>query len=164
MMANVCIYSMTIKGELQDIKEFRKIMEYKHPDKLCFSRVFEDSIYDEKHPKTKDNKYIDTFYGECAWSVYTCMLDGENTYYNKNKDNKNTNYKITNVLLESKRLNLEIEIYSEEYGYNFEEYFYIKNGELIEHAEEDVDRKWDENKGDFIITGGLQEKASRIKY
>ena len=29
-MANVCNYSMTIKGELQDIKEFRKIMEDKH--------------------------------------------------------------------------------------------------------------------------------------
>lgn len=162
-MANVCNYSMTIKGELQDIKEFRKIMEDKHPDKLCFIRVLEDSIYDEKHLKTKDNKYIDTFYGECDWSVYTCMLDGENTYYNRYKDNKDANYKITNVLLESKRLNLEIEIYAEEYGCNFEEYFYIKNGELIEYAEEDVDREWDENIGDYIVTGGL-EKDSRIKY
>ena len=65
------------------------------------------------------------FSGYCSWSVYNCMFDGPFTdycYICKHYRNKS---KATTLINECRRLNLFIEITSEESGTNLVEYYFI---------------------------------------
>lgn len=99
-----------------------------------------------------------TGYGCCAWSVWSCMFDGDSTYYDHNK---NIPYaKHTNMLEASKELDLEIEIYSEESGINFEEHFLIRKGVLVDHKCVDYENNYEldedgEETGEWEKVGGF---------
>ena len=57
-------------------------------------KIYDAYIIDES---TMDNGYV-TVQGQCAWSVKSCMLDGDGTYYNKYKDSQPN---ATNLLIET---------------------------------------------------------------
>ena len=72
---------------------------------------------------------------ECAWSAYTCMFNGPGSYYYHYS--KELIYG-THVQEQAKRLQLEIEIYSEEPGAGFQEHYLVDNfGNLIINEEKD---------------------------
>lgn len=123
-MPNFCNFSMMVIGEEEKLDEFIEILHNDY-NKLHMFRIFEaDENYREEFD---DNKMISIIDGYCAWSVFVCMFPGEHTYYDDEKDSPTK----TNVLIESKRLGLDIEILSEECGMCFMEHYVIKSGELI---------------------------------
>lgn len=100
-------------------------------------RVFE--AYVDRDLDEVNASYIN---GYCAWSVYSCMFKGGCTYYNdfiKGYDNKYIGFMGTTLPDESRRLNLKIEVYSEESGCAFMEHFLIDNGEILIEDCVDVD-------------------------
>lgn len=129
-MANYCYYTMKITGKPENIKEMYKIMKNDYDEGLHLHRVFNAYASDLI---TLEDGFIYVS-GDCAWSVYSCMLEGEHTYYTQNKEacaKENKAFNGTTLTAESKRLNLGIEIYSEETGLEFEERYVIFNGEIL---------------------------------
>lgn len=144
-MSNECLFSIRVKGSKHGLIELYKIMALKHPNKLGFFRLYEINT-SKSHKKHNDGYVSASISGVCVHSVYSCMLEGENTYYNSYIANEEftEDFKGTNILIASKRLNLEIEIYSTVYGDNFEEHYYIKNGKLLIERVENFELYYDE--------------------
>lgn len=181
-MPNYCYYSMCVKGKKENVEEFEKVlkadyaystMEFSH-DRHLF-RVFSaesDGIEEVDH-----GVYQQTFTGDCAWSVATCMF--ENGYYRDLKERFPDEFRGTTLQIESERLNLDIEVFSEECGMCFQEHYLIRNGHLEidecvdfyeyyveeyetkEEAEKEfeiefTDEEWENNEGS-IKRGGFEE-------
>ena len=127
-MANNCGFSLKARGSEKDLSRLLSIMNYTDSEYRLY-RIFEAvaDTYEESN-----TIYI---YGDCAWSVRSCMLDIEFNYYNSAKktnslvDNKGVKGITIDQL--AKILNLDIEIWSEEYGCGFQEHYIINhNGEI----------------------------------
>ena len=156
-MANICSYCMKVTGEPDKIREFIEVIQRdNYEEGRHFYRVFSADVMDEG---TIDDGWVQII-GSCAWSVYSCMMEGNATYsekefdkYQKTKQeiealkkspdlaSKNNyffakekiekEFLASSLIRESKLLNLTIEVFSEEYGCCFEEHFVIKNGEVL---------------------------------
>jgi hypothetical protein len=111
---------------------------------------------------------------ECAWSVYCCMFDGPLTYYEDFQTEHPNNHFGTHILQESKRLNLEIEIWSREGGVGFQEHYKICSGILIKDEEYKFKEYYigkyinlDEFKGlykDIFPQIKTQEQLDKLRY
>lgn len=141
-MPNYCDYEMMVKGKKENVEEFVMVIktDYEY-DKAgnckCEAgrhlwRVFEanSDIVD-----IEDGLVVASVWGYCAWSVFSCMFDGDGTYQHDRPNGCGTTLEI-----ESKNLGLEIEVYSKEPGMCFMEHYYIDNGEIttdecVEYAE-----------------------------
>jgi hypothetical protein len=150
-------------------------MEFSHD--RHFFRVF-DASYDEIED-LGDGKCQVIINGYCAWSVYCCMFDTSGrSYYKSLKTSYPNEFRGTTLPMESKRLHLDIEIFSEECGMCFQEHYVVKDGELCvdesvdwheycideyktkEEAEAELkieitDEEWDSGEG-FISRGGFE--------
>lgn len=136
-MPNLCSYSMKVKGTPENVQEFIKIIQanYSYENGVCVDfktkepierhlwRVFDADIFDDE---TENNIRVIILTGSCAWSVHSCMCSGRGTYQS---DNPNKNG--TTLADESKRLNLSIEVFSEEPGMCFMEHYVYVNGKEI---------------------------------
>lgn len=115
-MPNLCCYSMKIKGNKENVYEFHKRMrDYDAPNHLW--RMFEADVYDEKD--NEDGTITIDVAGSCAWSIETCCRASG---YSDGVDLLEVN---------SRDLNLEIEIWSDESGMCFQEHYFYKNGECL---------------------------------
>lgn len=139
-MPNICTYSMCVKGTKESVEEFIKIiqadydyhtMEFSH--NRHFYRVFE-AYYNEVE-NMFDGSYQVIINGDCAWSVNSCMF--ENGYHKDFMERYPNQCRGTTIPMESKRLNLDIEIYSEECGMCFQEHYIVRKG--VVEVEECVD-------------------------
>ena len=183
-MPNYCNYSMCVVGKKENIEEFIKVIQadydygnmvFNH-DRHMF-RVFEAN-HDEIEERY-DGRYQTVINGYCAWSVSSCMLEGG--YYKSVKRDYPDNFKGTTLDRESERLNLSIEVYSEEPGCCFQEHYIITDGNIVcdecvdwseiwvedyktkEEAEEEIgititDKEWaiGQNEG-YFTRGGFED-------
>ena len=133
-MANECTFIMKVTGNTKGIKRIVNAATTTYDDTLespeHFWRIFD--FYLTSASKLNDEIYSFDFEGVCAWSVYSCMLDGPLTYQNKNP--KNSGITLQQI---SKEEHLIIEVYSQEPGLCFSEHFLIVFGEIIINEEED---------------------------
>lgn len=136
-MANVCSYVMKVVGEPKDIREFHKILnEEKNNNPHFYTYTYGGtSNLDEKEVESGSA----IIWGQCKWSVYSSMMIGE--YTNHSKDLKmNPDTLGTNLEEISGKLNLLIEVYSEEYGMCFEEHYLFDNGFMLLEEVLDAER------------------------
>ena len=139
-MPNYCYYQMRVVGKKENVEEFVKIMQadYNYQsmkfdyEKHIGGRVFEASV--DEFEEVANGIYGANISGDCAWSVLSCMFDGPYCYYNDIKEKYGAECRSTTVPIESERLNLSIEIYSEESGMCFQEHYLVKNG-VVEIAD-----------------------------
>lgn len=152
-MPNWCYADMIIKGRKDSVDEFIRVLEANYSyrtmqftHKPHFYRIFDVDVY-----------YYEE-YGlcacaraniQCAWSVSSCLLPEAHSYYDDmqqkminqcneqkkldsiyNNQQPFFNYG-TNLLDLCKKLNLEVEIISEECGFGFMEHIKVRNGDLI---------------------------------
>lgn len=156
-MANICSYCMKVTGEPDKIREFIEVIQRNNYEEgRHFYRVFSADVMDEG---TIDDGWVQ-INGSCAWSVHSCMMEGNATYSEKEfdkyqktkqeiealknspdlalknnylfeKEKAEEEFLASSLIRESKLLNLTIEVFSEEYGCCFEEHYVIKNGEVL---------------------------------
>lgn len=137
-MPNYCDYKMRVRGVPTQVDQFIAIIQAEDYDQRHLYRVFNADII---------NQSIDVFGlktviigGYCAWSVYSCMMEGPFTYYDYSRNDEHpadpTNMG-TSLIIESKRLGLLLEVYSDEPGIGFQEHICIGNGNIL--ADECVD-------------------------
>lgn len=121
-MPNLCYYEMKIKGTKENCEQWvRKMESYDEPDH--FFRMFSPIECDGEGT---DDDYSMKIWGDCAWSLESCCRSG---YTNEDLFAKNT-----------KALNLDMEVFSQEEGCEFQEHYIYKKGECI--CDECVD--WEE--------------------
>lgn len=182
-MPNYCNYSMRIVGRQEDVDQFVKELktDYSYDDYGCseieeglrhFCRVFHaDVIYNEPIKfKINENCCVMlrdvTISGDCAWSVESCMT--KHGYYSQLKDKYGNRSKATTLKLESKILNLIIEVYSEESGCCFSEHMLYVNGKKVIDDCVDYYETWEDEDGnlldDPIIEGGYGEWEFTSEY
>lgn len=134
-MPNYCGYQMRIQGNTHDVEEVIKVIQADYNyDTMQFSadnhlfRVFEADISED----TTDGNYRDVVLGgSCAWSVFSCMMEGVGTYYSSLKAEYGDKFRGTTLVELSKKYNVMIEAYGEESGCEFQEHYLIHNGELL---------------------------------
>lgn len=133
-MANNCCFNMMVVGSKDNVKELAAIMNYEHPEKkMC--RIFSAYVYEED--TMPNGEYYAKISGDCAWSVYVCMFDGAHTYASQISDPE-----VTTLPAESARLNLDIEVYSDEPGVGFAEHYRIINGVVKVFEEAELEEYW----------------------
>ena len=123
-MANDAYFTMAIAGYKDNVNALINIINETNPDKLHMYRIFESNEYDRIDIGLWSKAYL---YGFCAWSVSCCMMPGISTYFTSHFndafkhliDHKQVQFFGTNLILEAKRLNLAIEVYSTEPGMSF---------------------------------------------
>lgn len=140
-MANECYFHLKVVGKKESVKEFLKVLQAKysyHED--CFSfdrhfyRIFKTNVEEEG---VLEDSYFATVSGSCAWSVNHSMRDGKFSCYGIfGKDKANS--RGTNLVLESKNLDLKVEIFSEEEGFSFQEHYLYETGVLLKEECADV--------------------------
>lgn len=164
-MANLCDFMMKIKGKTENVYELIRLMKAdlnNHNEQTGKKKRIE--CVDVLSMENVNGTYVATIDGNCSWSVYTSMLE-EGIH--------------TTIPVESKRLNIDVEIYSA--GTGFMEHYIIKNGVLEsskcvdyeeyciegyntkEEAEEDLDihftdKEWANANHDegYIACGGME--------
>lgn len=148
-MPNICTAFITVRGYAPNVDEFIAILQanysyykdenngdyswYADPKNMThiphFFKVFNayscDTIY---HSGVYKCAMINI---ECAWSVYSCMFPGEHTYYDDFQKSHPGEHFGSDILTQSKRLQLELEIWSHEPGVCFQEHYKICSGILI---------------------------------
>lgn len=173
-MANICDFSMCVKGAHDDIEKFYNAMSQN--GNIYMGRGADAEIQYED----EDNvAFID---GWCKWSIQSAMIDNaismrtepDMWYFGDNVDKSKLEF-IT--LIEAcKKWNIIMEVYSEETGCCFQEHFIIRNGDVEvdecvdyyeyylgdyntkEEAEEELeititDDEW--NNEDYVQRGGF---------
>ena len=166
-MANDCNYEMKIRGSKKAInrviaclKADYNYMEGK-PSHKHFFRVFsvydDDDLYDNG-----DGTFTKFVFGCCAWSVWTCMLEGNNTYYNDVKNNHPDTFMGTSLYEQSK--DCEIEVFSEEFGMCFSEHYYFKNGIKVVDEDTEATCEFDEDTDEEKITNDFRLDEFEFNY
>ena len=165
-MANCCDYEMKIKGSKEAIQRVIDCLKADYdydegkPSHKHFFRVF--SVYDDEPLEDNgDGTFTKYIFGDCAWSVYSCMCRGGSTYYDYCKMEHPDTFMGTNLTEQSQ--DCEIEIFSEEPGCEFSEHYIYKNGECLADDCVDVEQgsydddgnitteiDWDEYDGDQL--------------
>ena len=125
-MANECVYTLRIKGTAEAIDEMeRRLTDYDH--RPHFWRVFSADRNDV-------GEGVAQFSGTCAWSVASCMCEGEMTYAGMAEDKSAA----TSLAETAAELRAEIEVFSGEPEMGFAEHYrYAADGSAI--VEETVD-------------------------
>lgn len=154
-MPNICTGFMNVRGYKDNVDEFVKILQadysYMRKDYMKthnfdyildpsnfshiphFFRVFQaDLVKEEMVSGVFKGVTIDL---EVAWSIWTCMFAGPHTYYDDMQKEHYNNHFASHILQESKRLQLEMEIWSYEPGMCFQEHYKICSGILVKNEE-----------------------------
>lgn len=133
-MPNWCNFEMRVKGKKRDIeKAYKQIFASDYGDE---GRHLHRVHTDFNEFQFNENG-IAVINGYCAWSVHSCMFDGEGTYALSEKA-KNPNYLGTTIVQISKDFNLIIEICSEETMMGFIEEFVIVYGDVLKNVCYDI--------------------------
>ena len=126
-MANCCGYEMKVIGPKMNCKKLLDILQNKSDRE--FDRVYEAYLSREYG---NDDRYIMEISGDCAWSVMLSMIDSS---YRKRPGR-------TSLAAESKRLKLDIEVYSAEPEVGFAEHYRYQNGTALNHECVDYEEFW----------------------
>lgn len=176
-MANMCLFRMMVKGKKNNVEAFYNAMRQK--GNTWMGRGASAEI---EYEDVSDRALIS---GECKWSIISALVDNaismrENPSGWYFGDGVNVNDLEFITLFEAcKRWNLNMEVYSEECGCEFQEHYIFVDGELIcedcvdyyeydisefetkEEAENELDIKltdeeW-ENKEYWVYRGGFED-------
>lgn len=144
-MPNYCDVRLRVRGRRDCVDEFINVVRadyaYRRVDsgkqsvfshKPHFYRIFEVDIIDKV---TCNMMTFADIWLECAWSAYCCMMHGPFSYFNEAHTDEHIkeygpNYGTT-LDIESRRLHLDIELFSSEPGMQFQEHLRIVNGVIV---------------------------------
>ena len=179
-MANLCSFSMNVKGSHENIEKFYNAMSQNGT--IYMGRGADAQIqYDDEDSMA----FID---GWCKWSIQSALIDNaismrnepDKWYFGENIDK--TKLEFITLIEAGERWNLTMEVYSEECGCCFQEHYLIRDG-IIEinecvdwneyflddyvtkeeaEAELEITITDDEWKEKYIERGGFKEWAFEI--
>lgn len=117
---------MLVKGRKEDCdKWLAKMKSYDEPNH--FFRIFDATVIEEYE---ENGGHCMRISGDCAWSLYSCCIDG---------------YPTVDLFTENTReLHLKMEVYSSEPGMCFQEHYIYEYGECLANESRDyTEYYWD---------------------
>lgn len=177
-MANICGFSMMVRGNRNNIEAFYNAMRQK--GKVWMGRGANAEI---EYEDVSNRAFIN---GDCKWSIRSALVDNAISmqtdptgwYFGEGVDG--SEFEFITLFEACKKWNLNMEVYSEECGCEFQEHYVFVDGDLIcddcvdyseynisefdikEEAEEELgititDEEW-ENKDmdEWISRGGFE--------
>ncbi|QIK57027.1 hypothetical protein G7059_03755 [Erysipelothrix sp. HDW6A] len=153
-MPNLCFFNMQVKGKPKDLKTVNEILnaDYNYENNKLISCSAEKHIFRTWDIESSFDENLEVS-GHCAWSVYSCMMEGPYTYYNQLKTFEN--FKGTTLVEISQTYNVDIEVYSEEPGMCFQEHYLIRNGVVEVDEETPYYENYNEKTGEYESQGGF---------
>lgn len=155
-MPNICSYAMHAKGTPSAIDELtERLTNYGHTPH--FWRVFDTERCD--NPLGDDGEMVTEFYGSCAWSVRSCMMDDDPLCYACEFASEG---KSTSLDKTARELGIDIEVYADEPAIGFSEhYLYTRDGSKEVAETTDLDEYfWDRDEfptfAEFVAENGLE--------
>lgn len=175
-MANLCSFSMCVKGNREDIEKFYDAM--RQNDSIYMGRGADAEI---EYEDDEQRAFIN---GWCKWSVQSALVDNAISmrkdpsmwsFGDKNSDD----LEFITLWEACKKWNIVMEVYSEEPGCEFQEHFICDKGDILcdecvdyheydiseyetkEEAEADLgiditDEEWEDG-NDYINRGGFED-------
>lgn len=174
-MANICGFSMCVKGNHQDIESFYNAMSQN--GNIYMGRGAEAEI---QYEDEESRAFID---GWCKWSICSALISNAISMRTEPEtwhfgDVDVSQLEFITLMEACERWNLIVEVYSEECGCEFQEHYVVDHGKVVcnecvdyyeyclddyetkEEAEEELgikitDEEWRD--GGFISRGGFEE-------
>ena len=115
-MANNCLYTMKIIGTKENCEKWLELLN-NYDIENHFYRIFSTDVYEEE--TTTDGNTVMCISGDCAWSIESCC---RTSGYSRGKDL---------LAINSKELDLTVEIWTEEYGMGFQEHYIYSHGDCL---------------------------------
>lgn len=127
-MANICSFSMYVRGNHGDIEQFYNAMNQKGNIYMGRGADAEIVWYDD------DVAAID---GQCKWSIQSALIDNaismrkepDKWYWGEGISSKD--FEFVTLFEACKKWNIVMEVYSEECGCEFQEHYICDKGEVI---------------------------------
>ncbi|MGL5714337.1 MAG: hypothetical protein ACRCX2_15055 [Paraclostridium sp.] len=161
-MPNYCNFSIGVVGKREKADKLAEYLKADYDKPKHFYRVFDADITAGYELEGDKVAYIIS--GNCAWSVYSCMFEGEYTYYSSSRKNvletEAQNITGTTLPIESKELELDIEVFSSEPGMEFMEHYIISNGVIKVDDCVHWSEGYDEDTDTYTPEGGLEWEFS----
>lgn len=156
-MANICSFSMAVKGKKENIEQFINMIEQKGTIWMGRGAV----IHSQDVEELEDGKYRYQIDGDTKWSIQSSLIDNavsmrtEPDKWGFGDDVDKTKLSFVTLLEACEQLELAMEVYSEECGIGFQEHFVFDDGELIEHEVVDYTEEYNEETDEYELSGGF---------
>ena len=163
-MANLCSFSMILKGEEADIDKFKNMM--KQTGNVWMGRGAE--ILNEETEETEDGKCRCQIDGYTKWSVHSSLIDNaismrtepDKWFFGDGEDKSKLTF--VTMLEACEQLNLDMEVYSEEPGCGFQEHYVFIEGVLVADESVDYTEEYDEEADEWVSEGGFENWTFEI--
>ena len=147
-MSNDCLFTMYVAGRKADVEAVHNRLDYESDSAVSFARIKDvEPMYEPWAASDDGEVVLMAFYGCCAWSVETCMRDGDERYHSYPQNPEVT----TTLELTARELDVDLEVYSSELGMGFAEHYRYEGGSGECLADETVDyhESWFDDQTDF---------------
>ena len=157
-MANICDFSMVVKGKKENIEQFINMMQQKGTVWMGRGAV----VYSQDMKETELCEiYRCQIDGDTKWSVQSSMVSNaismrtEPDKWCFDEDTDKTKLTFVTLFEACEQLQLDMEVYSEEAGCGFQEHYVFIDGNLV--AEECVDytEEYNEETDEYESSGGF---------
>ncbi len=156
-MANICNFSMVVKGKKENIEQFIDMMGQKGT--VWMGRGAEVDFTDME--EVENGKYRCQIDGDTKWSVVSSMvLNAVSMRENPDMwffgdDIDKTKLSFVTLFEACEQLNLAMEVYSEEAGNGFQEHYLFDEGQLMIDETVDYTEEYNEETDEYETSGGF---------
>jgi hypothetical protein len=156
-MANICSFSMVVVGKKENIDLFMDMMNQRGT--TWMGRGAEASIDNIEEYKGKHRAELS---GWCKWAVEAAMVSNAismrrepERWSGHGYDRDGNKLRFVTLYEACKELDLDMEVYSEEPGCEFQEHYLFVDGELEVSETEHYEEEYNEETGDYESIGGF---------
>lgn len=158
-MANICNFSMMVKGKKKNIEQFIDMIEQKGTVWMGRGAVVDFTDMEE----IKNGEYRCQIDGNTKWSVQSFMVSNaismrtEPNKWNFGENVDKTKLSFVTLFEACKQLELDIEVYSEECGCGFQEHYLFIDEELVVEECVDYSEEYNEETEEYESSGGFDD-------
>ena len=156
-MANICDFSMVVKGKKENIEQFMDMMEQKGTVWMGRGAVIDFTDMEE----LENGNYRCQIDGGTKWNVTSSMvLNAVSMRENPDMwffgdDIDKTKLSFVTLFEACEQLNLAMEVYSEEAGNGFQEHYLFDEGRLMANETVDYTEEYNEETDEYETSGGF---------
>lgn len=156
-MANICNFSMVVKGKRENIEQFMDMMEQKGT--VWMGRGA--NINSTEMEELENGKCRCQIDGDTKWSVKSSMvlnaasMRGNPDMWCFGEGIDKTKLSFVTLFGACEQLNLAMEVYSEECGNGFQEHYLFDEGKLMIDETVDYTEEYNEETDEYETSGGF---------
>jgi len=163
-MANICSFSMVVKGNKENIETFKNMISQ---EGTVYMGRGAEIDFENMEECDDDDGFRCQLDGQTKWSIQSSLIDNAISMREDNGrwsfgDIDKTKLSFVTLFEACEQLNLDMECYSEEPGCEFQEHYLFVNGELLKDECVDYTEQYDEDEDEWVSAGGFGEWVFEI--